>query len=315
MGEHDTSPVDMITRRYPRIVVLKPYPSCAQICVYCQRNWELEHVPRRAAEPSWNRLQKAMSWLEEREDVSEVLVTGGDPLIMNDNIIEGILSRLSKIRHVERIRFGTRVPVVLPQRITERLSDVLEKYHRPGRREICVVTHFEHPYEVTPESMHAVQQLRKRGISVYNQQVFTIENSRRFETVSLRLALRKIGVDPYYTFNAKGKDETRSFRIPMARLLQERKEEARLFPGLTRTDEAVFNLPRLGKNYLSHWQDRDLIMIRPDGGRVYEFHPWEKYIAAKNTYLHVDVPILEYLQELERRGENKKDYKTIWYYF
>jgi len=315
MGEHDTSPVDMITRRYPRIAVLKPYPSCAQICVYCQRNWELEQVPERAAEPSWVRLQRAMTWLENHEEVSEVLLTGGDPMIMSDKIIEGILSRLSRIEHIERIRIGTRVPVVLPQRITEKLSDMVARYHVPGSREICIVTHFEHTYEVTPEAMHAVQQFRRRGIVVYNQQVFTLENSRRFETVALRIALRKIGVDPYYTFNAKGKEETRSFRAPIARLLQERKEEARLFPGLDRTDEAVFNVPRLGKNYLSHWQDRDLIMIRPDGGRVYEFHPWEKFIAPKNTYLHVDVPILEYLQELERRGEDKRDYKTIWYYF
>ena len=104
------------------------------------------------------------------------------------------------------------------------------------------------------------------------------------------------------------------FRI--ARILQERKEEARLLPGLDRTDEPVFNVPKLGKNHLRAWQDHRLVMIKPeDGSRVYEFHPWEKNIAPMPPYNYTDVPIYDYLEELAARGENLRDYHTIWYYY
>jgi lysine 2,3-aminomutase len=103
--------------------------------------------------------------------------------------------------------------------------------------------------------------------------------------------------------------------VPIARILQERKEEARLLPGLDRTDEPVFNVPRLGKNHLRAWQDHRVVMILPDGSRVYEFHPWEKNIDAIPPYNYVDVPIYDYLEELASRGENVRDYRTIWYYY
>jgi lysine 2,3-aminomutase len=177
------------------------------------------------------------------------------------------------------------------------------------------VTHFEHCYEVTPQAMEAVQKFRRRGMSVYNQAVFTVENSRRFELAALRRVLRLIGVDPYYTFNTKGKEETRNYRVPLARLQQEVKEEARLYPGLLRTDEPVYNVPRLGKNYLRAEQHHTLLTIMPDGSRVYEFHPWEKKLAMVDTYVDRDVPIYDYLQELRRRGEDPEDYRTIYYYF
>ena len=98
--------------------------------------------------------------------------------------------------------------------------------------------------------------------------------------------------------------------------LQEQKEEARLLPGLARSDEAVYNVPGLGKNYLRASIHRDLISILPDGARLYEFHPWEKNIStAATTHLSEDVPILDYLRRLDAIGENIHDYETIWYYY
>ena len=234
---------------------------------------------------------------------------------MSDSRVDAILSRLAEIDHVERIRIGSRTPVVVPQRITDSLMDVVARYHEPGRREMALVTHFEHPYEITPEAMQAVQRFRMRGMSVYNQAVFTVENSRRFELVTLRRMLRMIGVEPYYTFSTKGKEETKRYRVPMARLRQEIKEEARLVPGLVRTDEPVYNVPGLGKNYLRALQHHSLLTVLPDGRRVYEFHPWEKYLSLAETYIDTDVSIFDYLQELKRRGEKPEDYRTIWYYY
>ncbi len=315
MQERDTSPIDLITRRYPMVCILKPYNSCSQICVYCQRNWEIETCLDPKAMASREQLDEAIEYIAKTPTLNEVLVTGGDPLIMGDDRLKDVLDRLAAIPHVEMIRIGTRTPVVLPMRITEKLADLFAGYIQPGRRELCVVTHFEHSYEVTPEAAQAVSRLTQRGLTVYNQVVSTYANSRRFELTALRRALRLIGVESYYTFTPKGKEETNWYRIPIARLLQERTEEARLTPGTWRTDDTVFNVPRLGKNYLNRHQDHEVISILPDGRRVYEFHPWEKNLALVDTYLHTDISIYDYLDRLEESGENPEDYATIWYYF
>jgi len=315
MLEHDTSPIEGITRRYPGVLILKPVLTCPQICVYCQRNWEIEDVYSPNAAIGREKLDKAVQWIADTPEISEVLITGGDPLILPNDRIENLLFRLARIEHVERIRIGTRTLATLPQRITDALVRDINHFHNPGKREVLIVTHFEHPYEITPQAMEAVQKFRRSGMDVYNQLVYTFYNSRKFEAVLLRHKLRLIGVTPYYTFNTKGKEETDEYRVPLARLLQEQHEEARLMPGTVRTDEIVFNVPRLGKNYLRAWQHHDVISILPDGRRVYEFHPWEKKLEQVDTYVHTDVSIHEYLKRLKAVGENPSDYKTIWYYY
>jgi len=315
MLERDTSPIEGITRRYPMIVILKPILTCPQICVYCQRNWEIEDVYSPSAALSREKLDAAIQWIADTPEIIEVLITGGDPLLLSNSKIEYMLRKLSRIEHVERIRIGTRTPVTLPQRITDSLIRVISRFHAPGKREILIVTHFEHSYEITPQSMNAVQKFLRNGIKVYNQLVYTRYNSRKFEAAALRLKLCLIGVTPYYTFNTKGKEETDDYRVPIPRLLQEQQEEARLLPGSARTDEIVFNVPGLGKNYLRAVQHRDVISLLPDGRRVYEFHPWEKKLHLANTYVYTDVSIYKYLKRLKAMGENTLLYRTIWYYY
>jgi len=315
MGEHDTSPVDLVTRRYPGIAILKPFNTCAQICVYCQRNWEIDEVLDPKAMAKSEQIKAALTWMDDNPAVGDVLITGGDPMVMKNDTLQMILKEVASKKHVYRIRIGTRTPVVLPQRLTQETIDLLASFVIPGKRQVSIITHFEHSYEITPEAMHAIDRIRKAGMMVYNQEVYTVENSRRFESVKLRLDLKSIGVDPYYTFNMKGKEETKQYMVPIARILQELKEEARLLPGLDRTDEPVFNVPKLGKNHLRAWQDHRLVMIMPNGARVYEFHPWEKNIHPVPPYNYMDVPIYDYLEELAARGENIRDYRTIWFYY
>lgn len=315
MLERDTSPIEGITRRYPMIVIIKPILTCPQICVYCQRNWEIEDVYSSGAVLSKEKLERAIKWIEDTEEINEVLITGGDPLLLSNARIENLLFKLSRIKHVERIRIGTRTPVTLPQRITDSLVRDINHFHNPRKREIIIITHFEHPYEITPQTLEAVQKFRRYGMEVYNQLVYTFYNSRKFEAAALRKKLRMIGVTPYYTFNTKGKEETGDYRVPIARLLQEQKEEARLLPGTVRTDEIVLNVPRLGKNYLRATQHHDVISVLPDGRRVYEFHPWEKKLSLVDTYVYTDVSIYDYLQKLRAAGEDISDYNTIWYYY
>jgi len=315
MLEKDTSPIELITRRYPAIVILKPYNTCPQICVYCQRNWEVDNVLAKGALASKEKIKNAIAWIKDHPAVHDVLVTGGDPLALSDKKLFWILDEVAAIPTVERIRIGTRTLATMPMRFTNTVAKYLGKLRHPMELDVSVVTHIEHPYEVTPDMFKAVERLRSNKINVYNQNVFTFFVSRRFEAALLRRLLKRIGIEPYYTFNTKGKDETYEYRVPIARLLQEQKEEARLLPGLTRTDEAVYNLPGLGKNYLRAYQHRDVISVLPDGSRVYEFHPWEKNIRLQNTYVGTDVPILDYLQRLENIGEEISQYETIWYYF
>ena len=315
MLESDTSPVDLVTRRYPSIAILKPYNTCPQICVYCQRNWQIQDAMAPDALCDWETISRALAWIGKHKSITEVLLTGGDPLAMEDAQLARILEQLSKIEHVDLIRIGTRTPVTLPMRVTKATADMLGSFRKLGRRDVAVITHVEHPYEVTMELAQAVDNLRRAGIGVYNQQVYTFYVSRRFESALLRLLVRRIGIDPYYTFAPKGKQETAAYRVPLARILQEAKEEARLLPGLRRSDEPVYNLPGLGKNHLRAGQHRDLLGVLPNGSRVYEFHPWEKNIVQSNPYVTRDVAILDYLRRLENAGEDADAYQSIWYYF
>jgi len=315
MGEHDTSPVDLVTRRYATVAIIKPFDTCPQICVYCQRNWEIigPMMPQAMASPE--QLNTALDWFAAHPAVRDVLITGGDPLFMSDRMIKRMMDHLSRMEHIVNVRWATRAPVTMPMRITDELAEMLGGYIKPGRRNVCFVTHIESAAEITPDLADAVYRLRRQGIYVYNQQVFTLSTSLRFQTVANRIAMKKIGVDPYYTFYPKGKEETKDYLTPLARIAQERKEEARLLPGIFRTDEPVFNVPRLGKNHIRAWQDRELIAIRPDGRRVYLWHPWEKGITPMEPWPYVDNSIYEYLQRLEEIGEDPKDYESIWYYY
>jgi lysine 2,3-aminomutase len=315
MGEHDTSPEELITRRYPMISILKPYDTCPQICVYCQRNWEITGPMMPEAMPSKGSLDKALDWFAKHTSMRDVLITGGDPLALGNKQIRYIMDRLCQMEHVINIRWATRTLVTLPMRITDELTRLIGNYLKPGKRNICVVTHIEGTSEVTPELAEAVMKFRRQGIHVYNQLVYTLETSRRFQNVAARIAMKKAGVDPYYTFYPKGKEETEDYLVPVARLWQEREEEARLLPGQFRTDKPVFNVPRLGKNHIRAWQDRELIGLNKEGQRLYLWHPWEKGIAPVEPYIYKDLPIYKYLQELAKRGEDIEEYKSIWYYY
>jgi len=314
MGEHDTSPMERITRRYPHVAILKVCGTCPQICSYCQRNWEIDDAMMWDRLPSREDLDPALDWFAEHPAVFDVLVTGGDPLILPDDVLFHALDRLAAMPHIQHIRIGTRVPVTLPMRVTQKFAKRLGQYARIGVRNVSVVTHVESGLEVTPELAQAVAHLRQAGITVFNQLVFTVYASRRFQTVATRMALNRAGIVPYYTFYTKGKSEHRDYLVPIARILQERKEEARLLPGIVRTDEPVFNVPRLGKHHLRAAQDREWIAVRPDGRRVYLIHPWEKGIAPVEPWPYADVSIRAYLERMASLGEERSDYDSIWYY-
>jgi len=297
MGESDTSPNKLITRRYAMIAILKPVDTCPQICVYCQRNWEITGPMMPEALCSRDDLDGALEWFRKHPSIIDVLLTGGDPLILDKELIKYIMDNLCSMKHIVNVRWASRVPVTLPMRITDELVNLLSSYVEPGKRNVSIATHIESISEITPELASAVMKFRKKGMHVNNQMVLAPYISRRFQNVSARIEMRKVGVHPYYTFYPKGKKEHVDYLIPLARLLQERKEEARLLPGLFRGDEPVFNVP-----------DKE-------GQRIYLWHPWEKGISPVEPFFYKDISIYSYLKKLKKMGENLEEYKTIWYYY
>ncbi|MHA2289952.1 MAG: KamA family radical SAM protein, partial [Promethearchaeota archaeon] len=116
MRESDTSPVQLVTRRYPKVAIIKPYDSCPQICVYCQRNWEITCPFMPGAMASQEALDNALNWFDEHQEIMDVLVTGGDPLVMSNDRIDYIINALSRNKHIRSIRIATRIPITVPMR-------------------------------------------------------------------------------------------------------------------------------------------------------------------------------------------------------
>lgn len=196
MGEEYTNPAGSITRRYPDRLIINVTNECAMYCRHCQRRRNIgqkdEHKPTKV-------IQESINYIRNNEEIRDVLITGGDPLTMPDDRLEWLLKELRDIPHVEIIRIGSRVPVTMPQRITDELVNMLSKYHP-----IYLNTHFNHPKEVTEDSKKACEKLANAGIPLGNQAVLLNGiNNDKFVMRSLNQELLKIRVRPYYIFHAK----------------------------------------------------------------------------------------------------------------
>ncbi len=142
MGEHDTSPKELITRRYPMISILKPIDTCPQICVYCQRNWEITGPMMPEGMVGKKALDNALDWFAKNTSMRDVLITGGDPLALGDKRIEYIMDRLCQMEHVINIRWGTRTPVTIPMRITDELAKLIWKLYKTWKKKYL----YSNPY-------------------------------------------------------------------------------------------------------------------------------------------------------------------------
>ncbi|MFZ6033317.1 MAG: KamA family radical SAM protein [Melioribacter sp.] len=196
--EDAMSPVPNITHRYPDRVLFLTTSQCGMYCRFCTRKRKVGNSDK----ISMRQLESAFKYLEEHTEVRDVIMSGGDPLMLTDTMLEKIIKRIRQIPHIEIIRIGTKMPCVLPHRITPKLVEMLKKYHP-----IYINTHFNHPWEITPESTKACQMLVDAGFPVNNQAVLMKGvNDDPQVLKELFLKLLKIRVRPYYLFMA---DETR----------------------------------------------------------------------------------------------------------
>lgn len=196
MGELTTSPVSRITRRYPDRLIINVSNQCAMYCRHCQRRRNFGEKDRHASK---NQLENALAYIKSNPEIRDVLITGGDALMLSDKRLDWLLGELDKIEHVEIKRIGTRTPITLPQRITSELCQVLAK-HQP----LYVNTQFNSPLEVTDEAKKACDMLIAAGCVLGNQAVLLKSiNDDAHIMKKLNQELLKIRVRPYYLFHAK----------------------------------------------------------------------------------------------------------------
>ncbi|MGC9332122.1 MAG: KamA family radical SAM protein [Bacteroidales bacterium] len=367
-----------VHRRYPEVAILIPETigrACGGLCSSCQRMYDFQRgnlnfdLDKLRPNETWHeRLERYMQYWENDSQLRDILITGGDALMSTDKSLSRILDAVYQMAknkreankkrkkgehyaELLRVRIGTRLPIYLPQRITDNLTTILrdfkEKASAIGVKQFVIQTHVESPMEITPESKACFEKLISAGWTVTNQLVFTKSASRRGHTAKLRKVLNDVGVLPYYTFTVKGYMENASQFATNARAVQEQIEEKRLgaipekyddliksFPDdaenmkahidnlrtkanlpFLGTDRNVLNLPGVGKSLTYR-----VIGITRYGRRILEFdhdstrnHSPIIHKMGKVTIIE-SKSIQKYMEQMEEMGEDIEDYNNIFGY-
>lgn len=203
LNESVLSPVPGIIHRYPDRVVLLVSSACATFCRFCFRKHRVGSQEKWMGHP----IDAGLNYIQNTSAIRDVILSGGDPLLLGDEALEDTLARLRRIRHVEMIRIDTRIPVTLPERITLRLCQMLKRYHP-----LYINTHFNHPFEITVASSTACDRLADAGIPLGNQTVL-LKGVNDDPEVMKRLMqkLLTIRVRPYYIHQMDLVQGTRHF--------------------------------------------------------------------------------------------------------
>ncbi|MPW26016.1 lysine 2,3-aminomutase [Alkalibaculum sp. M08DMB] len=210
LSEDIDSPVPGLTHRYPDRVLLHVSNTCAMYCRHCTRK-------RKVGDNDYNQNKQALSgaleYIRNHSKIRDVLLSGGDPLLLSDEFLDWILTEVKKIPHVEVIRIGTRVPVVLPFRITDKLVNILKK-HNP----LWLNTHFNHPNEITESSKEALKKLADCGIPLGNQSVLLAGvNDCSYIMKNLVRKLVQNRVRPYYIYQCDMSNGLSHFRTTIGK--------------------------------------------------------------------------------------------------
>ena len=210
LHEDSDSPVPGLTHRYPDRVLLLTTDQCSMYCRHCtRRRFAGQHDTSVPVE----QIDKCIEYIRNTPTVRDVLLSGGDVLMLSDDMLEYIISRLREIDHVEIVRLGSRTPVVCPQRITPELCAMLKKYHP-----IWLNTHFNHPQEITAEAQKACAMLADAGVPLGNQSVLLAGvNDCVFTMKKLVNQLVEMRVRPYYIYQCDLSMGLEHFRTPVSK--------------------------------------------------------------------------------------------------
>lgn len=210
LHEDSDSPVPGLTHRYPDRALLLVTHQCSMYCRHCTRR---RVVGDHDSIMPDDIMEQAFEYIENTPQIRDVLISGGDPLVLSNDRLEHILKRLSSIEHVEIIRIGSRMPVVLPMRITDDLVKMLQKYHP-----VYLNTHFNHPKEITADAKKACALLSDHGVNVGNQSVL-LKGINDCSNIMLHLVqkLLAIRVKPYYIYQCDLSRGISHFRTPVSK--------------------------------------------------------------------------------------------------
>ena len=210
LHEDEDSPVPGITHRYPDRVLLLVSNMCSMYCRHCTRKRQVGEID---SIPDKSQISQGIEYIRKNPQIRDVLLSGGDPFLLSDNMIDWILTELRSIDHVEVIRIGTRTPVVLPYRITDNLVSVLKKHHP-----LWINTHFNHPRELTKSSRQALSKLADAGIPLGNQSVLLAgvnDCPRIMRSLVHKLVYNR--VRPYYLYQCDLSMGLSHFRTPVGK--------------------------------------------------------------------------------------------------
>ena len=214
LGEEKDTPVPGLVHRYPDRVLFLVTDTCSNYCRYCTRSRMVGN--ENSNQFNFFNWQKAIAYIESQPTVRDVLLSGGDPLTLSDEKLEWLLSRLRRIPHIEFLRIGTKVPVVLPHRITPSLTRILKRYHP-----LWMSIHFTHPEELTSEVSQACERLANAGIPLGSQTVLLKNINDNLEVMKkLVTGLLRIRVRPYYLYQCDPIIGSEHFRTPVKKGLE-----------------------------------------------------------------------------------------------
>ncbi len=264
LGEEHTSPVPGLIHRYPDRVLFLVTDFCSTYCRYCTRSRMVGHSVQKSCDQA--RWEQALAYIQATPTIRDVLISGGDPLTLPDERLEWLLSRLRRIEHVEMLRIGTKVPAVLPQRITPALTRMLKRYHP-----LWMSLHFTHPDEITPETAQACARLADAGIPLGSQTVLLAGVNDDVDTMKrLMHGLVKTRVRPYYLYQCDPIVGSSHFRTPV----QQGLEIIRGLRGFTTgyaVPTYVIDAPGGGgkipllPDYVQGWEQGDLVLKNYEG--------------------------------------------------
>lgn len=268
MNEEFTSPATAVTRRYPDRLIINVTNQCAMYCRHCQRRRNIGEADRITPR---EQLQSALNYVRKNEEIRDVLLTGGDALMLNNKLLDWLLTELENIPHVEIKRLGTRTLATMPMRITDTLCSVLDK-HSP----IYLNTQFNHPLEITPAVQEACRKLTRAGVALGNQAVLLAGiNDDPHIMKRLNQMLLQVMIRPYYIFHAKAVKGTAHFRTRVEVGIEIMEQLRGYSSGLgiptfiVNAPEGYGKTPMLPKYLLSTSQDK--ITIRTWENRILDY--------------------------------------------
>jgi len=262
-AELNNQPVPALTHRYPDRALLYPTPLCG---VYCRHCFRRRLAGKRDFVPTEKQIEAAIRYIEQRSEIQEVILTGGDPLMLSDARLFQVLDRLKRIPHIRTLRIHTRMPVINPFRITHELAEGLKRY-----APLWLVTHFNHPKEVTPIAAQHLARLADRGIPLLNQGVLLKGVNDRAETLrELGWKLIEARVKPYYLHHLDRAQGLSHFRVGVRRGLNLLRELRGTMPGYA-IPSYILDIPKgygkvpLQYHYLSVDEAERIYVETPDG--------------------------------------------------